>query len=79
VFLQMTEQTTDDFVQFELFVRPGGFVAGGNAHIHPHQDEHFLIEAGTIRLRVGNEERIYTIGEQVTVPAGTPPRLVECR
>lgn len=72
VLLDMVEHAAGELLRFDLFVRPGGFVPGANDHIHPHQEESFLIKAGTVRLRIGGEERHCTIGEAVTVPAGTP-------
>lgn len=72
VFVETAEHATGECLRFDLFVRPGGFVPGGNDHIHPHQEEYFHIKAGTVRLRIAGEERRYTIGDEVTVPAGTP-------
>ena len=68
VFLQTSEETGGELLQFELFVRPGGFVSG--AHIHPHQRERILVETGTIRLQVEHEERDYGVGEEATIPPG---------
>jgi hypothetical protein len=78
VFLEVAEHATGELLRFDLFVRPGGFVPGANDHIHPRQEESFFMRAGTVRLRMGGEERHCTIGEEVTVPAGHAPRLVEC-
>ena len=71
VFPQSTEEQSV-LLRFDLFVRPGGFVVGANEHIHPQQDEYFLVKAGTLRLRMGGSERNYAAGEEATVPAGTP-------
>lgn len=72
VFIETAERPAGELLRFDLFVRPGGFVPGGNDHIHPRQDESFLIRAGRVRLRIGGEERECAAGEKVTVPAGTP-------
>lgn len=72
VFLQTAEHPTGELLRFDLFVRPGGFVPGGNDHIHPCQEESFLIRAGTARVRIAGEERLCGAGEEVTVPAGAP-------
>jgi len=61
-----------DVLRFDLFVRPGGFVVGADEHIHPYQEEYFLVKAGTIRLRIAGHERDYSVGEEATVSAGTP-------
>lgn len=71
-FLETAEHPGGEFIRFDLFVRPGGFVPGANDHIHPRQDESFVIRSGTIRLRIGGQERFCSTGEAVTVPAGTP-------
>ena len=72
IFPLVAAEATTDALRFDLFARPGGFVVGANEHIHPHQDEHFLVKAGTLRLRMGGGERDYGVGEEATVPAGTP-------
>lgn len=69
IFPEGSRQAGDDLVRFDLFVRPGGFVT--DEHIHPYQEESFLVKAGTIRLRVGDEERDCTTGDEAVVPAGT--------
>jgi mannose-6-phosphate isomerase-like protein (cupin superfamily) len=72
IFPRTTAEGTADVLRFDLFVRPGGFVVGANEHIHPQQDEYFQVKAGTLRLRMAGSERNYAIGEETTVPAGTP-------
>lgn len=72
VFPRLAAGATSDLLQFDLFVRPGGFVVGANEHIHPQQDKYFSVRAGTLRLRMGGSERDYRVGEDATVPAGTP-------
>lgn len=70
VFLQTAAEAAGERLEADLFVKPGGFVAA--EHVHPHQEERFTVHVGTIRLRIGGEERIYGSGEGATVPAGTP-------
>jgi quercetin dioxygenase-like cupin family protein len=69
-FLQTAEDTGGELLQFRLVVQPGGFVTA--QHIHPSQEERFMIKAGTIRLRIGKEERTLFAGEEGIVPPGTP-------
>jgi quercetin dioxygenase-like cupin family protein len=39
-------------------------------HYHPNQEERFTIQSGALRFRVGQDERVYSAGEEVVVPAG---------
>ena len=54
----------------DLYVEPGGAVAG--EHVHPDMFERFEVLAGTVGLRVDGEERTAGPGEAVEVPPGTP-------
>ena len=69
-FLQTAEDTNGELLQILLQVKPGGFVAA--PHTHPQQDEHFLVKSGTLRLRVGKDEKLLTSGQEGVVPAGIP-------
>lgn len=55
---------------FDLYVRPGGAVAG--EHVHDTLFERFEVIAGKVGLRVGGEERIAGPGDAADVPPGTP-------
>lgn len=44
-------------------------------HLHPAQDEHFEVLAGTIRAVVGEEERTLGPGETLDIPRGTPHKM----
>ena len=69
-FLLTSRETAGELLRIDMAVRPGGFVAG--EHVHPHQEERFQIASGRITLRVNGQERVYTAGDHVTIPAGTP-------
>jgi len=69
-FLLTSRETAGELLRIDMDVRPGGFVAG--EHVHPHQEERFQIASGRITLRVNGQERVYTAGDHVTIPAGTP-------
>jgi mannose-6-phosphate isomerase-like protein (cupin superfamily) len=69
VFLQTSRETNGEAVVLETFVKPDGFVAA--AHVHPYQEERFLILHGTVGIRLGREEIVAEPGQRVTVPAGT--------
>lgn len=44
-------------------------------HMHPAQDEHFEVLAGSLRAVVGEEERVLGPGETLEIPRGTPHRM----
>ena len=44
VFLKTSRETNGEAVVLEAFVKPNGFVAA--AHVHPNQEERFLILRG---------------------------------
>jgi mannose-6-phosphate isomerase-like protein (cupin superfamily) len=59
----------------ELFRAEGVFPPGGFAgveHIHPHQDERFVVNAGRATFRVEGSDVVLGAGETIDVPAGTP-------
>jgi mannose-6-phosphate isomerase-like protein (cupin superfamily) len=45
---------------------------GPPLHIHPHAEESYAVQSGTLEVCVGGEWRQLKAGESVTVPAGTP-------
>src|SRR5262249_41632256 len=38
---------------------------------HPAQDEHFEVLTGSVRVRVGDEQRTLRVGESIDIPSGT--------
>jgi hypothetical protein len=44
-------------------------------HLHPSQAERFEVLEGSMRTKIGNEERVYEAGEVFEVPAGTPHQM----
>jgi hypothetical protein len=52
----------------DLYVRPGGAVAG--EHIHPTIVERFTVQRGKIGFRIDGRESIAETGQPLTVPAG---------
>jgi hypothetical protein len=56
-------------LRFE-YVLPPGFTI--SEHFHPHQEERHEVLSGTLRGRVGGQERDYPEGESVVGPAGVP-------
>jgi hypothetical protein len=44
-------------------------------HLHPSQAERFEVLEGSMRTKIGNEERVYEAGEVFEVSAGTPHQM----
>lgn len=70
IFRQTGAETNGELLQIDLFVQPGGFVAA--EHIHPHQAERFVVQAGTITLQVNGQQQTLHAGQEATVPPQTP-------
>jgi quercetin dioxygenase-like cupin family protein len=68
-FLKTTQETNGELLRFE-YVLPPGFTIP--QHVHPHQEERHEVLSGTLRGRVGGQERDYAAGERVVGPAGVP-------
>jgi quercetin dioxygenase-like cupin family protein len=69
VFLKTSLETNGEAVVLETFVGPNGFVAA--AHVHPRQEERFLVLRGTVGFRLGREKIVAGPGQRLTVPART--------
>ena len=68
--IQVTATREDgegDLVRFNWRSMPGGAIT---EHLHPHQEERFMISAGQARFTVNGEERIVSSGETIVVPIG---------
>ena len=52
----------------DLFVQPGGAVAG--AHWHPGIEEVFTVTRGRVGFRLSDQEIIAPLGERLVIPAG---------
>jgi quercetin dioxygenase-like cupin family protein len=73
IFHRTSEDTDGEAVLVETIVRPHGFVAA--AHVHPRQTERFEVVAGSLGLRVGEQELVAGPGDVALVPPGTPHRF----
>ena len=66
-YTAVAEDTDGELVRFSWRSVPGGVIT---EHIHPHQEELFVILAGEARFTLDGEERVARAGETVVVPAG---------
>lgn len=70
LFTKTSEDTNGQYLEMEIFVRPGGFVAA--EHIHTAEDETFEVLSGTVAMSVEGRKTAGTSGFKHTVKAGTP-------
>jgi quercetin dioxygenase-like cupin family protein len=57
-----------ELVVSDLYVRPGGAVAG--EHVHPNIEEVFTVVAGSVGFRVDGREDVAGPGRRLVVPPG---------
>lgn len=63
-----TEDSGGELLVAELFVRPGGAVAG--EHVHPVIHEWFTVLEGRVGFRLDGRESVAPVGERLHVPPG---------
>jgi quercetin dioxygenase-like cupin family protein len=63
-----SEDTGGERLVGDLYIRPGGAVAG--KHVHAYITERFEVVAGTVRFHVDGRDEFARPGEQVEVPPG---------
>jgi len=68
-FLETSEQTNGELLRVEVLLPPGFSMP---EHVHPRQEERHEVLSGTLRARVGGQERDYKAGERVVGPPGVP-------
>ncbi len=61
------EDTDGQLVRFNWRSVPGGVIP---EHIHPHQEERFIIMAGEVHFTLDGEERVAGPAETIIVSAG---------
>jgi quercetin dioxygenase-like cupin family protein len=69
-FVATARSTGGAAVRMELEARPGW--TAGPVHVHPRQTERIRVVGGSMRARVGGEERLCGKGDEVDVAPGTP-------
>jgi quercetin dioxygenase-like cupin family protein len=68
-FRVSSEETAGVYMMFEVVADPRN---GVPMHIYNHEDEHFLILEGTLRLAIGDEPADVPAGAAVTARRGMP-------
>jgi quercetin dioxygenase-like cupin family protein len=64
-----TEDSEGRLLVSDLYVKPGGAVAG--EHVHPLIEEWFTVKSGRVGLRIDGRESIAELDQRLHVPAGT--------
>jgi mannose-6-phosphate isomerase-like protein (cupin superfamily) len=63
-----TEESGGELLVADLYIRPGGAVAG--EHVHPNIEERFTVIEGRVGFRLDGREAIAGLGERLRVPPG---------
>ena len=66
-FTAVAEDSDGQLVRFSWRSVPGGVIT---EHVHPRQEERFIITAGQARFTLDGEELVAGAGDTVIVPAG---------
>ena len=63
----------DEALEVEATYDPGG--SAPPSHLHPAQDEHFEVLAGSMQVVVGGEERVLEAGDELDIPRETAHQM----
>jgi quercetin dioxygenase-like cupin family protein len=69
VFKETAKETKGELLRFEQFVQRDHTPVP--AHVHPRQEERFVVLSGNMGVRADGRERVLEPGEEVVVPPGT--------
>ena len=70
VFLETGTETGGQLLRIDSYSPPSPLL--GREHVHPFQESGAEVISGSLRFRVGGEERSVKAGESITIPANTP-------
>lgn len=70
IFLKTGTETRGELVQIDTYNPPTGVPEP--EHVHPFQESGAEVLSGSLRFRVGGQERLVRAGESITIPANTP-------
>jgi quercetin dioxygenase-like cupin family protein len=70
IFLQTGKDTNGELLRNESYYPPAGDAEP--EHTHPFQESGAEVISGSLRFRVGSEQRSLKAGEAITIPANTP-------
>ena len=67
-FRRTSTDTNGELLEFDLTLAADGSVPG--AHVHPEQEERFVVHHGTVQFRLGMKRIVAGPGDTVVVPKG---------
>jgi quercetin dioxygenase-like cupin family protein len=67
-FRRTAADTDGELLEFDLTLAADGCVPG--AHVHPEQEERFVVHRGTVQFRLGLKKIVAGPGDTVVVPRG---------
>ena len=67
-FTQTAADTDGELLAFDMTLSVDGHVPG--AHVHPEQEERFVVHRGTVQFRLGLKKIVAGPGDTVVVPKG---------
>ena len=70
VFLETASETNGEQVRIDTYNPPTGVAEP--EHVHPFQESGAEVISGSLRFRVGGQERSVKAGETITIAANTP-------
>jgi mannose-6-phosphate isomerase-like protein (cupin superfamily) len=70
--LRITSETPEQ-LEVEASWGPGG--KPPPPHLHPHQDEEFVVQSGRMTAWVDGDERALGPGDTLVIPRGTPHKM----
>ena len=73
VFRQTSAGTNGELLQFELTLKPHGFVPV--EHVHSRQEERVEVASGSVRYRLGGKEESLSAGQAAVLPPSIPHTL----
>ncbi|MDQ2943451.1 MAG: cupin domain-containing protein, partial [Candidatus Dormibacteraeota bacterium] len=70
IFRSTADSSYGQLFQAELIVKPGPYVVG--SHVHPSQEESFVVLAGSYGYKIGNRTGVAHPGDTLVCPVGVP-------
>src|SRR5919201_5388087 len=70
IFRSTADSSGGELFQAELIMQPGPYVV--RTHIHPVQEERFVVFEGKFGYRIGDREGVAEAGETLVCPVGVP-------
>ena len=73
VFRQTGAETDGALVVMEDYLGPG--TEGPLAHVHPRQEERFIVRSGRLGVRIGDREHVLAAGQEITAEPGVAHKI----